>query len=162
MPKPGTLLNQDPFDKIGSRKATMCAVMLADFRAPKHLWGSRRLGDGEQHATGDGQEWGGQLKNSTRLGFRQNKTHLTQPNTKGIFRSSSLLTQHSWSLVCTEFMVWPGKWCLSEKYVLHRALPWELEGPFQLLSLLQFYNLPSARSVTTSLILFLVSFLGPW
>ena len=38
--------------------------------------------------------------NSTRLSFRQNKTHLTLPNAKGIFKSRSLLTQRSWSSIC--------------------------------------------------------------
>lgn len=61
---------------------------------------------------------------------QQNKTHLTQPHAKGRFKSGSFLTQCSCSLICT------------------------VSG------FLQFYSLPLVHHTSTSLILFLVSFLG--
>lgn len=95
-------------------------------------------------------------KNSARLIFRQNKAHPTKPNMKGPFESGSLLTQLSWSSVCTvDGLAW------NTVFVLPcAATAQQFRDPRQLLCPWQFYNHPSVQSVTPSLVLFLVSFLG--
>lgn len=103
------------------------------------------MGSNMQLGMGRNSAGWGKKKNSTRLSFRQNKVPLTQPNTKGIFKSRSLLTQRSQSSVCTEFMVWPGMLRLSGEFVLHPVPSWESGEALQLLCLLQFSTFPQCE-----------------